>query len=285
MRTRDGVLLQADIYRPAEHGQFPVILIRTPYDKEGVPSAASMGLSVLRAAQAGYAVVVQDTRGRFASEGEFNAMFQEGGDGFDAVGWAAAQAWSTGAVGVFGQSYLGTTAWRAAAQSPPALRAMATPVTPATFHGDLAGHGGATQLGGTLFWSTFMTMDTRMRRGLDMQPALSAMANWDALYRRLPLDTQPHLAGVAPHFFNWLAHPSYDAFWKRLSLTEAYENVQVPGFQHAGWFDIFLEGNLTHFAGMKARGGSPLARAISGQSLAAAMCWCIPANRRPPSSK
>ncbi len=131
MQTRDGVQLLSDVYRPAAHGAFPVILMRTPYDKGAV--LPGQGLNIVQAAQAGFVVVVQDTRGRFASAGDFRPLEQEAEDGYDAMAWAAAQPWSTGAVGVFGQSYLGTTAWRAAAQSPPALRAMATPVTPATF--------------------------------------------------------------------------------------------------------------------------------------------------------
>jgi len=260
MLTRDGVQLNADVYRPAAQGPFPVVLIRTPYDKEAVPSAANQGLNVLRAAEAGYALVVQDVRGRFTSHGEFRAIVQEDVDGADAIAWAAAQPWSTGKVGVFGQSYLGTTAWRAASQTPPALCAMATPVTPASIFGELGAHGGAFQIGGTLMWSTFMTMDTRTRRGLDMQPLIQAMSDWDALYQHLPLCDQPHLAGLAPHFFDWLAHHSYDDFWRAISLTEAYERITAPNLQHAGWFDIFLAGNLAHYAGMKQRGGSALAR-------------------------
>ncbi len=105
-----------------------------------------------------------------------------------------------------------------------------------------------------------MSMNTRTRRGLDLSPTLAAMADWDALYRRLPLSAQPHLRDVGAQFADWLAHPGYDAYWRALSLTEAYDRVTAPNLQHAGWFDIFLQGNLTHFAGMKARGGSTDAR-------------------------
>ncbi len=260
MQTRDGVTLRADIYRPAVEETFPVILLRTPYDKELVPSAASQGLNVLRTAEAGYAVVVQDCRGRFASEGEFRAIVQEDLDGEDTVAWVAVQPWSNGRVGLFGQSYLGTTAWRAASQTPAAVYAMATPVTPASFYGDLAGQGGATQLGGTLFWNTIVSLNTRMRKGLDMLPLSQATADWQALYEQLPLKEQAHLKDVSPQFFTWLEHPEYDDFWRSISLTEAYEQITVPNLQHAGWFDIFLAGNLAHYKGMKERGGSSTAR-------------------------
>ena len=106
---RDGVTLYADIYRPEGNGQFATILQRTPYDK--TTSLTNTMLDPIRAAKAGFAVVIQDTRGRHSSEGEFYAFRDDINDGYDTVEWAAAQHWSTGKVGMFGASYVGAVSY------------------------------------------------------------------------------------------------------------------------------------------------------------------------------
>src|SRR6266436_8627436 len=125
---RDGARLATDTYRMDGATPAPALLARTPHGKGGAVAAGDT-LDILRAVQAGYAVVVQDVRGRFASEGEFDPMFQDSRDGVDAIAWAAAQPWSLGVVGTFGGSYLGATQWLPAREQPPALRAMAPSVT------------------------------------------------------------------------------------------------------------------------------------------------------------
>src|SRR5260370_8616214 len=104
MPMRDGVRLATDVYRLEVATSEPVLLARTPYDKEHI-IAASNAFDILRALQAGYVVVIQDVRGRFASEGEFNPQFQEGRDGVDTIAWTVAQPWSSGIVRTFGVSY------------------------------------------------------------------------------------------------------------------------------------------------------------------------------------
>ena len=102
---RDGVTLYADIYRPDGEGPYPTILQRTPYDK--TTSLTNTMLDPIRAAKSGFAVVIQDTRGRHASEGEFYAFRDDIDDGYDTVEWAAAKDWSNGKVGMYGASYVG----------------------------------------------------------------------------------------------------------------------------------------------------------------------------------
>jgi hypothetical protein len=123
---RDGVRLRADVMRPAGPGPFPVLVYRTPYDKEQERRDYT---TFARALERGYAVVVQDVRGRYASEGKFRPYQQEGQDGFDTIEWAAAQAWSSGAVGTFGLSYPGAVQWMAAVENPPHLKAMVPAMT------------------------------------------------------------------------------------------------------------------------------------------------------------
>ncbi len=115
MKTRDGVKLHADIYRPSGEGNFPVLLTRTPYDKKGVDDLAR------EAAARGYLVVVQDVRGRFTSEGEWYPFKHETEDGFDTVEWAAGLPHANGKVGMFGMSYVGATQMLAAIGHPPHL--------------------------------------------------------------------------------------------------------------------------------------------------------------------
>ena len=123
---RDGVTLRADVLRPRGAGAFPVLVYRTPYGKE---SALEEYTTFRHAVEHGYAVVVQDVRGRYASGGEFRPYENEGRDGYDTIEWAARQPWSNGAIGTFGLSYPGAVQWLAAVENPPHLKAMVPAMT------------------------------------------------------------------------------------------------------------------------------------------------------------
>ncbi|MCB0069737.1 MAG: CocE/NonD family hydrolase, partial [Caldilineaceae bacterium] len=123
---RDGVRLATDIYRPADGAPTPVLMARTPYNKDGI--LGGNVFDIMAAVQRGYTVVVQDARGRYGSEGMFNPHIQETADGVDAFAWAATQPWSNGRIGTFGGSYLGGTQLLPAREQPPALQAIAPSV-------------------------------------------------------------------------------------------------------------------------------------------------------------
>ena len=129
MRTRDDVTLYADVYRPDAPGRFPVLVVRTPYDKSQDMALTEKDYFPAR----GYVVVVQDTRGRFRSEGEFYPFLYEAQDGYDAIEWAASLPWSDGNVGTVGQFYLGLVQYLAAPQRPPHLKAMSPVSGPVTY--------------------------------------------------------------------------------------------------------------------------------------------------------
>ncbi len=116
---RDGVRLSANIFRPSAAGRFPTILLRTPYNKGDAltPNYQSF-------LNHGYAVVVQDVRGRYKSAGIFEPLNQEVNDGDDTLNWIAAQPWSDGGVGMYGGSYLGIAQWKAALTRNPHLKAI-----------------------------------------------------------------------------------------------------------------------------------------------------------------
>lgn len=264
---RDGVVLATDVYRPQTTAALPVVMLRLPYNKEN-PVLLFLAGDILRVAQAGYAVVVQDCRGTYASGGEFNPYFQEARDGADAIAWAASQPWCNGTVGTMGASYYGATQWLAACEQPAALKAMAPFITTDQYYDRWTYQGGAFQLGFMLQWasSTFAVGEVvrRLGRG-EAEPATlgAAVAAADAVarnYAHLPLTDMPGLADLAPYYRDWLAHPSYDDYWRAAAPCEHYEKITAPALNFGGWYDLFLGGTLANYVGMKARGGSGSAR-------------------------
>jgi putative CocE/NonD family hydrolase len=197
---RDGVRLATDVYRPAEGGPVPVLLSRLPYNKDQ-PVLMQAVIDASRVVQAGYAVVFQDCRGRFASEGEFTPIVHEANDGVDTVAWIARQPWSTGQIGTVGGSYLGFTQWLLAREQPEALRAMAPAITASDYYQAPWRHtGGVFELGMSLHWSLGMVpeeLQRQIRQGKASREQLSAlmqmMGNVYAQFEHLPLVDMPLL--------------------------------------------------------------------------------------------
>ena len=263
---RDGVKLATDVYRPAEDGQYPVIIQRLPYNKD-LPALTMVLIDILRLVQAGYVMVIQDTRGRFASGGEFHPFYQEPADGADTIAWAASAPWSNGKVGLAGGSYFGATQWLAARETPEALLAAVPVITSADYYESWTYQGGAFQLGFILMWALGFALGEQQRRLKtgqatmeDLDKTLQAYGNISALYNQLPLVDVPVLQEVAPYYFDWLIHTSYDDYWRGIAPQEVYERVTAPALNIGGWFDIFLLGTLSNYQGMKQRGGSTRAR-------------------------
>ena len=267
---RDGVRLYADVYRPDGPGPFPVILQRTPYNK----TLARATLDPLKAAEHGFAVVIQDTRGRYTSEGEFYAFRDEPLDGYDTVEWAAAQPWSSGNIGMFGSSYVGATQWLAAKTQPPHLSAIMPRITASNYHEGWAYQGGAFELGFNVSWTMLqLTLANFQNLGarLDLSPErrqalLETVDAMDPAFRILPLKSFPHLQdGLADYFYDWLAHPSYDDYWKQWCIEDSHHQISTPAYHIGGWYDIFLGGTIRNYLGMRERGATEDAR--RGQKL------------------
>ncbi|MDP2949027.1 MAG: CocE/NonD family hydrolase, partial [Chloroflexota bacterium] len=272
---RDGTILYADVYRPDAPGQFPALLQRTCYSKD-LPLPTVVLVFPITAASRGYAVVVQDVRGRYASQGEFYPFRHEIEDGYDSVEWAAAQPWCDGNVGMYGGSYLGATQWLAAIARPPHLKAIFPSLTASDFYRGWAYQGGAFQLAFNEIWALLglALLDGVSRLGLsdeelagEQGKLAQAIDNFDETARFLPLKDFPHLQqpGLAPYFYDWLAHPAHDDYWRRWSIETQHDQVSVPAFNLGAWYDIFLGGTLSNFVGMRKNGGSEQAR--RGQKL------------------
>ena len=252
---RDGVRLATDVYHPDAPGPFPVILIRTPYSTN-VESIVQDGIYF---AQRGYAVIVQDVRGRFDSEGEWTPFLHEAEDGYDAQEWCGTQPWSTGKVGTSGGSYLALTQWLAASLRNRHLAAMAPRVGFSNLYHNWVYTGGAFQLGFNLRWGA-VQMHTRTNRlqYLAVPPEL----HYSTLFQHLPLITGDENAGrdCAP-YKEWIRHPSFGPYWDRLGNVErSYGDIEVPAYGFGGWYDVFLQGTLNNFMGVRAHGRSERAR-------------------------
>lgn len=267
---RDGVVLRAELLKPAGPGPFPVLVYRTPYDKRRAIEDDSI---FARALERGYAVVVQDVRGRHASAGDFVAYFNEGRDGYDSIEWAAAQAWSNGSVGSFGLSYPGAVQWLAAVESPPHLKAMVPAMTFSTPRNFIYS-GGVFDLSWIAWIWNNIAPDARVRKGLagprTGQEARARFRELGAsLHARLPLDALSELRDVAPFYFEWLSHPPGDPWWDWCEIRDKYARVGAAVLNLSGWHDEAYgpEGALTNFQGLRAaRSGAadPQARVVIG---------------------
>lgn len=272
---RDGVRLATDVYKPTRDGRWPVILTRIPYNKDlrfPVPGLEQkrvfleLDMDVERVVEAGYVIVAQDTRGRYASEGEFTAFQHEETDGADTIAWAASQPWSDGNVGMYGVSYQALAQWQAASEQPEALRAIAPAQSP---RGTLYPYqGGAFLLHVALDWTVTQGVTGDVARQVqlgkatqaDLDEIVQAEQKLTTLYPRLPLTNQPLIEGRAPYYFDWLAHPTFDTYWQARMPDHFYERITVPALIVASWYDFFQRDDLAHYQNLKQRAGSDLAR-------------------------
>jgi putative CocE/NonD family hydrolase len=294
---RDGTRLATEVYLPdGQTGAFPVILQRTPYNRSpaNIAAASNCNSATFRLwASRGYAAMNQDVRGRYRSEGTMNAMQQELDDGYDAIEWAAtgSHCWtdgagqhcwsSTGKVGTLGGSYVGLTQWQPAKQAPPHLAAIAPAITASDYHDHWTYVNGVFDLYFGLSWMLVTFGGEQYVRNLEAMGASDVQAQTTAWLNRgtaslmsdwvwtLPLTSFPeyHVAPpgapneLAPYYYDWLAHPSYDAFWARLDVEPHYQDVKVPALNSGAWYDIFQVGTVRNFQNMRAEAGTPEARA------------------------
>ena len=257
MKTRDSVTLRADVYRPKADGRFPVIVERTPYDKRAELATGQKG-----AAQ-GYVFIVQDVRGRWASDGDWYPLVHEANDGYDCIEWAAALPYSNGKVGMWGGSYVGATQMLAAMASPPHLAGIVPFVTASNSHEQWVYQGGAFSQLLNQAWSTALAINTLERRaGKDAQPSHWDMKRPPAAY---PMLEPGPAVGLADYYYDWLAHPGYDDYWKKLSIEEHFGQIKVPALHIGAWYDIFQDGSVRNYLGIKSQGGNEAAR--KGQRL------------------
>jgi hypothetical protein len=267
---RDGVLLRADILLPSEEGKFPALIYRSPYGKHfELKEYKTFEKAVAR----GYAVVVQDVRGRYASDGDFVAYQNEGRDGYDTIEWTAKQPWCDGNVGTFGLSYPGAVQWLAAVENPPHLKAMVPAMTFSTPRNFF--YSGGVFDGSWLEWIWVnIAPDIRKHKNLGGPRTYEeATETWkrehEHLQSFLPLRDLPDLKDVAPFYYEWLAHSPADSWWEWAELRKKYDRVHAAVLNLSGWYDEAYgpDGATTNFNGLlAARRGEkdPRTRTIIG---------------------
>jgi uncharacterized protein len=257
---RDGVVLRANLYRPDGDGPWPTLLARLPYGKD--EPALMSWLNPMKAAREGFMVVVQDTRGRCASEGEWSPLRFEREDGYDSVEWAARLPGSNGRVGMYGASYWGNSQWMAAVEQPPSLAAISPALTWSEPLDGLFARGGALELGLALPWTLQMGAGELARLPIsehEQQRRLASLLDdYDRLaedgYHDLPV---ADLAVLRRHQVPDLGtirmlRDADVATWSR--VAGRHDRVTVPSLHIAGWYDAFVQGTLDNYAAMAAQG-------------------------------
>lgn len=258
---RDGTRLYADVYLPRGEGPFPALLERTPYSKDNSSEVQAAAPAFF--ATRGYAVIIQDVRGRFKSEGKFIPFHDDGWgvnrDGYDSVEWVAAQPWCNGQVGTIGGSYSGATQYRLAPTQPPHLKAMFARESSADYWAEWVYRGGAFELAFMLSWTVQWTYNNlrhltgeaeyELHKGV-LAKALEEIESWQW---QLPLSPNPLVVGLDDWYNDFLAHPDDGPFWQRWSIETQHQRVETPITHLGGWFDIFLNGTLKNFTGIKTK--------------------------------
>ncbi len=251
---RDGVKLATDLYMPAKNGKpapgrFPVVLTRTPYDKS---ETAWTPLNVIGPyyASRGYVFVAQDTRGRFASEGEWHMLTDDGRDGWDCGAWIAQQPWSDGKIGMFGTSYVGGTQHAMALEKVPQLTTVIPVDAMSNIGRQSLRNAGAFEM---RFWNWIMTKVTKgSRAGRDPATAAELMELSGQRFnylKHLPLRYGTTPLQLAPEYENWLVeamrHGADDAFWAQNNiLADPKRYKDIPVYLVGGWYDSW-GGNTT----------------------------------------
>jgi hypothetical protein len=265
---RDGIGLATDLFFPADPaaadsraaGTFPVVLVRTPYNKR---TAAMRELGEYFARR-GYVAAIQDCRGRYASEGTFDFLVQEPEDGYDTIEWLGVQAWSTGAVGTMGTSYSGWTQTAAAALDPPHLAAMVVNQSGSNAYTSSVRHNGAMELR-FLSWAFMEAATTPSHQhNPELTAAQSAVSAAEWL-RRLPLRPGLTPLSLSPSIERWAldlyTRGDYDEFWERpgfhvMKHWDAF--ADVPILLCGAWYDSYTRATIENFTGLSRRKKGPV---------------------------
>lgn len=268
---RDGVRLACDVYRPASGGMpvtthLPALLERTPYSKD---DRERVELNGLWYAERGYAVVIQDVRGRYRSEGTFRFLPQEPEDGYDTVEWVARQPWCNGRVGTFGTSYMGWTQSAAAVLAPPHLAAMWVNQSGSNAYTSSVRHNGAfeTRFLCWAFWQGAKSREAKADPVLERALAAVDVREW---LTRLPLKRGASPLALLPAYEAWAleiaTHGEGDGYWQQpgYDIERHFDrHADVPIALSGGWYDSYTRATFESFAGLRARKRGPV-RAIVG---------------------
>jgi putative CocE/NonD family hydrolase len=258
--VRDGTRLAADVYRPGSGGPAPALLLRTPYGRE--LALVSPYLEGLRLARAGFAVVVQDVRGRGGSGGDFTPFQHDAADGADTIAWIRRQSWCSGRIGLIGPSYSGVSQWLTAAEQPAGLEAIAPIMAPAAIDDGWVRRGRVFERGFNVWWGLNLGLGAAGHTSASDGAAptanrdaiLDALDRIDGIYRLDDAADDPVVRAAAPFLATWqqpgpLPVPAVDL-----------GRVAAAPLIVSGWYDVFLRGALASYERIRREGASPAAR-------------------------
>ena len=275
MTTRDGVVLRADIYRPKAEGRYPVLMCRTPYNKDVTftldpgPSISS-AIGPVDAVSNGYVFIVQDARGSGKSDagsGNYRMYADEKRDGADAVEWAAQLPCSNGKVAIFGTSYVGASAYQAATQAPSGLCAISINAGPNDFYEDHLHYGGALKLYLAGIWSLSRALELAMKKGASEEEIAQLkdnVARTEEVLAQIPLSGLPELRpedpGFAPYWYDIIGHTQRDDWTRDVMDADEHRNIEVPALVASGWYYAVARGSIDHFVNLHRSGATEAAR-------------------------
>ena len=270
---RDGTVLRSNVLTPDGAGPYPILMIRTPYSKEN-PFAGAYNSMDTWAGRC-YIVVSQDVRGQYKSDGIFYPFRSEATDGYDAIEWAAKLPKSNGKVGMYGFSYPGATQWLPATLRPPHLTAIIPAMTSSDYRDGWTYEGGALYQAFAQYWPMNSIANSAVRHlpdGATLDEELNAAQKayadkwkWFLPLQGLSAAAPGGLARRAPTTSTGCSHPEDDSYWQPWSIRRHWSDITVPAISFDGWYDIFLNGAIENFVGMRKNGGSTGAR--DGQRL------------------
>lgn len=242
---RDGVMLATDVYRSPDVKRAPVVLMRTPYNKDRAKKVAE------RFAAAGLIAVVQDCRGKFQSEGVFYPYDNEGQDGYDAIEWLGKQPWCNGKIGMWGASYVGATQWLAANEHPPGLVTITPTATFSSFYRNL-------YLGGVMR----ISLIARWASGNSQKPeGAEVTKDWRGTLLHLPLsEVDDQIGWSIPWLEGMLTHPRHDGYWNRTEVTDEIIDLKLPMQHIVGYYDFFSRESVNNFMRMQQQARDPETR-------------------------
>lgn len=257
LKTRDGIRLDADVYRPISTESFPILLMRQPYGKK-IASTVVYAHPIWYASH-GYIVVIQDVRGRGTSQGKFDLFVNEIEDSFDTINWLSELQGSTGIIGMYGFSYQGMTQLYAASTQLKALKTVCPAMVAYDLYYDWAYENGAFCLQTNLGWAIQLSAETaRLRRDHNTFHKLYKASR--ELPLSDPISAYPDLMKeFAPNSFyhDWINHPCPDDYWSNLSPNSFINQLDLPMLHIGGWFDPYLRGNINLYNAMKTRSTYP----------------------------
>ena len=240
----DGVCLATDVWLPDGPGPFPSLLVRTPYHRRRMPPLY---------VEQGYALVVQDCRGKFDSDGVFTPLADEARDGQDTVAWIAEQKWCNGRIGMFGGSYLGFVQVPAAAGGHEALRCIVPQVASASFFRHWARYDGCPSLSNAICWN--------LGSAVSRTKTTPWHFNTDDLFRASTLEELFALAGFeCDTLRNFYEHDRYDGYWASIDQFPMHEKIKVPAYHMGSWFDHFIQGQCETYGRIRDLGATDAAR-------------------------